>query len=180
MLAPMEEPDPRSRERVARALITTADPTVEVVDVMSERDPVPVDTRDYVRFSPERATRVRVVHGDRVALDLWCLEPQQSTGVVQFPDSDVVYTVVAGRSWFVTERGDVGLDPLGALLVPAGTVHGIDNRGADPLILSQAMAPPDDMDPAVADGPAAAVRDDSEHGGLARRLRDGWRRLVGG
>lgn len=175
----MEEPDPRSRERVARALITTADPTVEVVDVVSERDPVPVDTRDYVRFSPERATRVRVLDGDRVALDLWCLEPQQSTGVVQFPDSDVVYTVVAGRSWFVTERGDVGLDPLGALLVPAGTVHGIDNRGADPLILAQAMSPPDDLEAAVGDGAAAAVRDDSRRGGLARSLREGWQRLIG-
>lgn len=169
----------RSRQRVARSLIGGEDEHVEVLDVVAPTDPVPVDTRDYIQFSPDHATRIRVLAGTHLALDLWCIEPQQSTGVVQFPDSDVVYMVVAGRSWFVTERGDVGLDALGSLMVPAGTVHGIDNRGADPLIMSMAMAPTDGLEPSVGDGPAEAIRDDSKYGSLGRTLRTQWDRLLG-
>jgi oxalate decarboxylase/phosphoglucose isomerase-like protein (cupin superfamily) len=53
--------------------------------------------------------------------------------------------VLGGRSWFVTEEGEVGLDPMGALLIPRGVHHGIDNRGTDPLIVLSSMSPPDDV-----------------------------------
>lgn len=137
---------------------------------------VPVDLRDYVTFSRDEATRVRVLRTDAVALDVWCLEPRQSTGVLHLPDKDVTYTVIGGRSWFVTDEGEVGLDPMGALLVPAGTVHGIDNRAPDPLIVVAHVAPPGDERPGapVADD-GFAVRDDPSPGRLARA----WRGLLG-
>ena len=169
----------RSVRQVARALIPTSHPDMEVVDVTATGDPVPVDLRDYVVFSKDHATRVRTVAGDHLALDLWCVEPQQSTGVLQYADHDVVYTVIGGRCWFVTERGDVGLDPLGALLVPAGTVHGIDNRGADPLILSMAMAPPDEVDVTAPTGPGLAIRDDAQYERRGRTVRATIERLLG-
>lgn len=106
---------------------------------------VPVDLRDYVDFSQEAATRVRVHATASLATDLWCVEPQQATEVLRYPDADVTYTVIGGRSWFVTEEGEVGLDPMGSLLVPKGVHHGIDNRGTDPLIVLAAMSPPDDL-----------------------------------
>lgn len=162
------------------------DPTVDhpvdhaVADVAPAGEVRPVDLRDYVDFSPAAATRVRVFATDRLAQDLWCIEPQQSTGVLQHPDADVFYTVVGGRSWFVTEEGEVGLDPLGSLLVPAGTVHGIDNRGADPLIVVAAMSPPgDDGEDAPVSGEGLAVRDDSQYGRLGRRVKDAWGNLLG-
>lgn len=102
----------------------------------------PVDLRDYVAFDPDRAAAVRVFATERLAVDLWCLEPRQSTPVLHHPDKDTAYTVVGGRSWFVTDAGEVGLDPMGALLVRAGTVHGIDNRAADPLIVIAMSSPP--------------------------------------
>jgi quercetin dioxygenase-like cupin family protein len=111
----------------------SSDPTV----------PLPVDLRDWVRFSTTEATRVRVLRTSRLAVDLWCIEPRQATDVLTLPDADVTYTVLAGRSWFATADGDVGLDPLGALLVPAGTPHGIDNRAPDPLIVMAVSSPPD-------------------------------------
>ncbi len=150
-----------------------------IADVAASGDPVPVDLRDYVVFEADHATRVRTVAGDHLALDLWCVEPQQSTGVLQYAAHDVVYTVIGGRCWFVTEAGDVGLDPMGALLVPAGTVHGIDNRGADPLILSMAMAPPDDVDVTAPTGPGLAIRDDSQYGNFGRKVRATFERLIG-
>jgi len=104
----------------------------------------PVDLRDWVRFDTGAAVHVRVMTSEMLALDLWCIEPQQATEPLHLPDSDVTYTVLAGRSWFVTDEGEVGLDPLGSMLVPAGTVHGIDNRAPDPLIVLAVSSPPDD------------------------------------
>lgn len=103
----------------------------------------PVDLRDYVRFDEAAATRVRVFATDVLTVDLWCIEPRQATHVLQYADVDVSYTVVGGRAWFVTDQGEVGLDALGALLVPAGVAHGIDNRAPDPLVVLAAASPPD-------------------------------------
>jgi quercetin dioxygenase-like cupin family protein len=138
---------------------------------------VPVDLRDYVDFSPDRARRVRTLATDRFALDLWCLQPGQSTPVLRLPDQDVSYLVIGGRSWFVTDEGEIGLDPMGTLLVPAGVVHGIDNRAADPLIVVATVAPPGEAgaDPPVARD-AAAIH--HEAGGPNRLVR-AWRSLLG-
>lgn len=131
---------------------------------------LPVDLRDYVRFDEGAATRVRVFATGHLALDVWCIEPQQSTGVLHEPDRDLTYTVVGGRSWFVTDEGEIGLDPMGAMLVPAGVVHGIDNRAPDPLIVLAVGSPPGD---APADDPVAdeqqAVRYADDSGGPLRR-----------
>lgn len=151
-----------------------------VSDVDASGTVVPIDLRDYVLFSTESATRVRALATDVLAMDQWCIEPQQSTGVLQYPDGDVAYTVLGGRSWFVTEQGEVGLDPLGSLLVPAGTVHGIDNRGSDPLIVVAAMAPPDALPVDEPHAPAGlAVRDDEQYGRLGRALSERFGRLLG-
>lgn len=117
---------------------------------------VPVDLRDYVDFSRDAARRVRVLATDALALDLWCLEPGQATPVLRLASQDVVYTVLGGRSWFVTDEGEVGLDPMGSLLVPTGVVHGIDNRGVDPLIVVASVTPPG------AERPARPVATDAE------------------
>ncbi|MEX0869096.1 MAG: hypothetical protein WD011_05430 [Nitriliruptoraceae bacterium] len=130
---------------------------------------VPVDLRDYVRFSEAAPCRVRVFATEDLALDLWCLEPQQSTGVLHYPAQDVTYTVIGGRSWFVTDDGEVGLDPLGAMLVRADTVHGIDNRAPDPLIVAASSAPPsvEPVDAPVSSA-AAAIRSDADAGMFTR------------
>ncbi|WP_130648770.1 hypothetical protein [Egicoccus halophilus] len=139
---------------------------------------LPVDLRDYVRFRDAAATRVRVFATPRLALDLWCLQPQQATGVLHDPERDTSYTVVGGRSWFVTDEGEIGLDPMGALLVRAGTVHGIDNRAPDPLIVLAVTSPPDPTPPDVpeADDGLAIRYDEAAPGPLRRALT----RFLGG
>jgi quercetin dioxygenase-like cupin family protein len=138
---------------------------------------VPVDLRDYVEFSVERARRVRVLATDALAVDLWCLEPGQATPVLRLASQDVAYTVLGGRSWFVTDEGEVGLDPMGSLLVPAGVVHGIDNRGVDPLIVVVAVTPPGGERPAppVATDAAAVRLEEPGPNPLARA----WRAVMG-
>lgn len=134
----------------------------------------PTDLRDWVTFSTEAAQRVRVLATSALAVDLWCIEPQQATDVLLHEDGDRIYTVIGGRSWFVTDQGEVGLDPMGALLVPRGVAHGIQNRGVDPLIV-QAAASPGGV---VTDAPVAslglAIRDDRPRG-LAAGLRSLFR-----
>jgi quercetin dioxygenase-like cupin family protein len=133
--------------------------------------PLPVDLRDWVRFSTEAAVRVRVQRTDQLAIDLWCIEPQQATDVLR-ADGQVTYTVLAGRSWFVTEDGDIGLDPLGSMLMPQGVAHGIDNRAPDPLVVLAVSSPPDAAPPddAVADTGVAVRARDPERRGVLRRL----------
>jgi quercetin dioxygenase-like cupin family protein len=134
----------------------------------------PVDLRDYVRFSAEAAVRVRVFASADLALDLWCVEPRQTTPALLYPGHDVAYTVLGGRSWFVTDEGELGLDPLGAMLVTAGTAHGIDNRAPDPLIVVAVAAPPTPGEPDEAVEPTgSAVRLDDDAPGLLRRALGG-------
>jgi mannose-6-phosphate isomerase-like protein (cupin superfamily) len=163
------EPTADAAEPTADAAEPTADPPASVR---------PVDLRDYVRFSQETATRVRVFASGHLALDLWCVEPQQATPVLHLPDRDVTYTVVGGRSWFVTDDGEVGLDPLGAMLVPAGVVHGIDNRAPDPLIVVAVSSPPaSEEEDAPVEATGGAVRYERAGPGPVRRFLD---RVFGG
>lgn len=132
----------------------------------------PVDLRDWVDFDPESARQVRVFETQQMALDLWCIQPQQATPPLHEADADLAYTIIGGRSWFVTDDGEIGLDPLGSMLIPAGVVHGIDNRGADPLIVAVSSAPPT-VRPAFTepvDDRGEAVRDDTDRPGPLRRL----------
>lgn len=139
-----------------------------------ERAVTPVDLRDWVDFSMEEARRVRVFATPSLAQDLWCVEPQQATSVLRYEGADLTYTVLGGRCWFVTDQGEVGLDPLASVLVPAGVAHGLDNRGTDPLIVLAASAPP-----SSGGGPdrpltrlAEAIRPGDTTGGIGRRLRE--------
>jgi quercetin dioxygenase-like cupin family protein len=152
------------------------------MDTDSDADPtagdatgsaLPVDLRDWVRFSTEAAVRVRVQRTATLAVDLWCIEPQQATAVLR-TEGDVTYTVLAGRSWFVTEDGDIGLDPLGSMLVARGVAHGIDNRAPDPLIVLAVSSPPDaaPRDAAVSDASTAVRPTEARRRGLLRRRAD--------
>ena len=130
----------------------------------------PVDLRDYVKFVSSEATKVRVFQTENLALELWCLEPRATAGPLHYPDKDVTYTVIAGRSWFITDDGEVGLDPMGAMLVPADVAHGFENRSPDPLIVIAHASPPGEganADPA--DTTAAAIQYQREQGGVMRR-----------
>ena len=137
----------------------------------------PVDLRDYVAFDPGRANRVRVFATDVMTLDLWCLEPHQTGPSSTWTDTDVTYTVVGGAAWFITSEGEVGLGPLGSVLITAGVEHRIENRAADPLIVLATSSPPDapigqlTTDPPVEHTDSVVQRPRRKRG-LAARLRD--------
>jgi mannose-6-phosphate isomerase-like protein (cupin superfamily) len=105
-------------------------------------EPVAVDLRDYVAFDQHRAVRSRIYETDLVAVDLLCLEPGQQLAARTHEDSDTVYTVIGGRAWVATDDSEVALEPLQAVLVPAGTPHGIRNDAADPLLVQTVTSLP--------------------------------------
>lgn len=133
-------------------------------------EPVAVDLRDYVIFHPDKVVTQRVLATDVVAIDLVCLEPQQVIGVRAFPTADVVYTVVGGRAWIVTDAAEATLEPLQSVMVPAAIPHGVRNDSADPLILQVVVSPPDEV-PAASGPPPTPRKTTKQKRSAADRLR---------
>lgn len=141
----------------------------------------PVDLRDYAAFDRAGARRIRVLATDVLTVDLWCLEPWQDTHVLSYEDVDVVYTVLGGNAWFATDQGELGLGPLGAILVPARVAHGIGNRTADPLVVLASGSPPDVPAGTVTTDEPVERKNGAVHrpGGGRRPLADRLRGLIG-
>jgi quercetin dioxygenase-like cupin family protein len=147
---------------------------------MEPFEPVAVDLRDYVDFDLAEAVGRRVFTTDVVAVDVVCLEPAQQIDARTLAGADAIYTVLGGRAWVVTDEAEVTLDPLQAVVVPAGIPHGVRNDGADPLILQLVVSPPDEL-PDSAQGPAAQAGDLRTPEPPPRPgLRDRLRRTLGG
>jgi quercetin dioxygenase-like cupin family protein len=144
-------------------------------------EPVAVDLRDYVDFDLEAAMGRRVLTTDVVAVDVVCLEPGQVVEARTLAGADAIYTVLGGRVWVVADDAEVTLDPLQAVVVPAGVPHGLRNAGADPLILQVVVSPPDEM-PVSAYGPVAEPAVEAPEAGRGPRpsLLDRARRVLGG
>lgn len=141
-------------------------------------EPTAVDLRDYVDFQESGPLSRRVFATDVVAVDLVGFEPQQVIAAQVLDTADVIYTVVGGRAWVVTDDAEVTLDPLQSVLIPAGVAHGVRNDAPDPLILQVVVSPPEDL-PTPLTGPveaAPAEADEPPAGGLLQRVR----RVLGG
>lgn len=146
------------------------------MDADSPFTPTAVDLRDYVEFDLQVPAGRRVLETDVLALDLICLEPQQTLQVRTFDSADAVYTVLGGTAWVVTDDAEVVLTALQAVMVPAGVPHGLRNTSADPLIMQVVTSPPDEA-PVVPVGraPEAIAEADARAGrtSLVERLRKG-------
>lgn len=134
-----------------------------------------VDLRDYVIFDLDGAAGRRVLQTDVLAVDLVCLEPGQQIPPRTFRTADVVYTVLGGLAWVVTDEAQVTLAALQAVVMPAGTPHGLRNDGIDPLIVQVLVSPPDEL-AAPSGEPLRPVVPVAEEARPRRSLRD----LLGG
>lgn len=132
-------------------------------------EPVAIDLRHYVTFHRDRPAGHRVVATDVLAVDVLCVEPQQTLRARTHADADAVYTVIGGKAWVVVDDAEVVLEPLQSVLVPAGTPHGLRNSSADPLILQVVVSPPDGV-PAPQPGETAPAVEEPRPG-LIDRLR---------
>lgn len=151
-----------------------------------QHDPVPVDLRHYVDFDLERPAATRVYATAGLALDLICLEPRQALPARTFEHSTVVYTVLGGRAWVVTDEAEVTLEPLQAVLVPPAVPHGVRNDSPDPLILQAVVGPPapsgdaTDGQPSQVAPPRRAEQQGAGDRSARRGLLDRLRGALGG
>ena len=142
-------------------------------------EPIAVDLRDYVDFDLDAASGRRVFTTDVVAVDLVCLEPGQVIDARTLATADAIYTVLGGRVWVVTDETQVTLEPLQAVVVPAGVPHGLRNDGIDPLILQVVVSPPDEMPESIL-GPVEGVRMTQQAAEEKPSMLDRMRRVLGG
>ena len=134
--------------------------------------PQAVDLRDYVIFDLDGAAGRRVLATDVLAVDVVCLEPRQTVPARTFSGADVVYTVLGGVAWVVTDEAEVTLAALQAVVIPAGVPHALRNESPDPLILQVLVSPPDEVATVSPPVPGAAAP--------AKRRRGLLRVLLGG
>lgn len=144
--------------------------------------PRAVDLRDYVIFDLDGAAGRRVLATDVLAVDVVCLEPRQTVPARTFSGADVVYTVLGGVAWVVTDEAEVTLAALQAVVIPAGVPHALRNESSDPLILQVLVSPPDEVA-----APSAPPEDASASQGRPAGVtapdagkRGGLRGLLGG
>jgi quercetin dioxygenase-like cupin family protein len=96
----------------------------------------------FVRFSADGVTRETVYETDHLWTQILCFERNQSIGPVTDPDSDAVFTVVAGEAIFLVDGKRKRLDQWSTVMVPAGAEVSVTNASADPLVVLLVAAPP--------------------------------------
>lgn len=97
--------------------------------------------RSFVGSSPDKHYKATMFRSDALMLGLNCLSPGQSQHAHVHDVQDKFYFVVEGTGDFTVgdERQQAG--PGMVVWAPAGVSHGVDNHGADRLVLLVGMSP---------------------------------------
>ncbi len=92
---------------------------------------MPLDTRrlDVRRFDPAKMQKLNLFETPRFFCDVYCLEPGQAQKPHRHEEADKVYAVLEGEVLVRVGEESASL-PAGAVaLAPAGSEHGLENRG---------------------------------------------------
>ena len=96
---------------------------------------------DAIQFANDKMKKNGVFETERFFCDLYCFEAGQSQAPHTHDGSDKVYYVVQGKGVFRIGEEEKELGEREIALAPSGQRHGVENRGADRLILLVFMAP---------------------------------------
>jgi quercetin dioxygenase-like cupin family protein len=100
------------------------------------------DLKDLVHFTGQTVRREMVFETPRMWSELVCFDRNQHIGPVNDPDSDGLFTVLAGEAVFLVDRQRRRVRQWEAVLVPAGSQVSVTNASVDPLVLLLVAAPP--------------------------------------
>lgn len=100
------------------------------------------DYRDHVGVREDKHYKATLFQGDHLMVGLNCLEPGQTQPVHDHAEADKVYVVLEGRGQFVIGEETREAGPGEVVWTPAGLPHGVENRGAERLVLLVGIAPP--------------------------------------
>jgi quercetin dioxygenase-like cupin family protein len=98
--------------------------------------------KKFVHFDPNAVRRETVFESANLWSEVVCFERSQNLGPVMDPDSDAMFTVLAGAAVFQVEGKRKRLEQWGAVLVPAGSEVTVSNASGDPLVVLVVAAPP--------------------------------------
>jgi quercetin dioxygenase-like cupin family protein len=98
--------------------------------------------RDHVTIQPDKMAKVLLAATPRALVDLYCLAPGQAQKPHAHADQDKLYVVLEGQGRIHLDGTEEEVAPGEAVLAKAGTVHGVVNSGAAPLILLVVVTPP--------------------------------------
>jgi mannose-6-phosphate isomerase-like protein (cupin superfamily) len=101
-----------------------------------------IRVKDRAEFRSDRMAKVALARTDRALLDLYCLAPGQEQKPHAHADQDKIYLVLEGRGTVTVADREEVLEAGEAVVAPAGTPHGIANRGPTPLLAVVVVAPP--------------------------------------
>ena len=97
---------------------------------------------DFVHFSPDGVRRETVFETANLWTQVLCFERNQALGPVMDPESDVMFTVIAGEAVFLVDGDRKRLKQWGSVIVPAKAEVFVSNASTDPLVLLLVAAPP--------------------------------------
>ena len=101
-----------------------------------------IRVRDFVKFSPEKMSKLGLASTSRVQVDLYCVAAGQSQKPHTHADLDKIYYVLEGAGQFSLGGASEMLGAGEMLVAPSGTEHGLDNPGPDPLLVLVVVTPP--------------------------------------
>lgn len=93
------------------------------------------------RFDASKMQKINLFETERFFLDVYCLEPGQSQKAHAHAGSDKVYAVLEGSVHARVGGEERELHAGEAVLAPAGSEHGIENRSASRAAVLVMMAP---------------------------------------
>jgi len=93
------------------------------------------------RFDAAKLQKLNLFETERFFLDVYCLEPGQAQKAHAHAGSDKVYAVLEGKVYARVSGEEQELQAGQAVLAPAGSEHGIENRSGARAAVLVLMAP---------------------------------------
>lgn len=92
-------------------------------------------------FSGQKMNKVKLYESAKMFCDVYCLEPGQSQRPHTHGDSDKIYFALTGTCHVLIGEEAMPLEPGNLAVVPAGELHGVENRTEERATLLVVMAP---------------------------------------
>jgi len=100
-----------------------------------------IDIQDRVGRSEPKHFKDTLFSSARLMLGINCLEPGQTQPVHAHAEQDKFYFVVEGSGRFTVGEENRSAAPGTVIWAPAGVEHGVENTGADTLVIFMGIAP---------------------------------------
>jgi quercetin dioxygenase-like cupin family protein len=96
----------------------------------------------FVHFDADAVRRETVFESNNLWSEIVCFDRNQNLGPVMDPDSDAMFTVLAGEAVFQVDGRRKRVEQWATVLVQAGSQVAVSNASVEPLVVLVVAAPP--------------------------------------